>query len=495
MRPRQEFFRRHTEAGLTEIEWVAADPLLKAAGRVGAAVIVAAGPWLVSVVALALISVTMTPVLGYAAVEDLRLTVVYAFCIAPLAAGPVGAIAARQISAQIEMGETAPVAELFLSAALLSGMTAQVLALVVSLTLGIGPASILVGFVSLTVAAALLWTCFSVLAAMNSYTFLIAAFTGGMILSVACMTVVDIPTTEVLIWSFSAGISLCVALSMRHIQRRFACDYQTIVPTFRELLALLRRHAVLCAGVLFAICGIWVDKWVFWFSPSAARSTAGFLHSSGYDSVMFLAHLSAIPTYAGLLLFHRSDLVAAIEGFRKSLEDRATYGLLRRRIDQLERVSWSGIVTIACVQAGVTIGFVMMSPVIVDKFDFNFDQLLILRVGLIAVFFHSILFLFCTLLLVANRIRHFSLVQGGFLVSNLLLSVILQSMIGMSAYAMLASAILSAVICFRFAFMSIRAYDYQVFVTENEALYVPRYYVVAWLLMRWNVIKRSSLQT
>lgn len=474
MTSRQKALRRPLETGLAEVRWVAADPLLNAVGRVGAAVIVAAGPWLVSVVALALISVTMTPVLGHAAVEDLRLTVVYAFCIAPLAAGPVGAIAARRISARMEVGETRPIPELFLSAALVSGLTAQMLALAVSLVLGIGPASILVGFVCLTVAAALLWTCFAVLAAMGSYAFLIAAFTGGMVLSVVCVMVVDIPTTEILIWSFSAGISLCVALSMRHIQRRCACDYQTIVPTFRELLDLLRRHAVLCAGVLFAICGIWVDKWVFWFGPAAARSTAGFLHSSSYDSVMFLAHMSAIPTYAGLLLFHRSALVTVIDGFRASLEDRATHGLLRQRVDQMEEVAWRGIITIACVQASITIGLVMMSPVLVDMVDFSFDQLLVLRVGLVAVFFHSILFLFSTLLLVANRVRHFALVQGGFLVLNLFLSMILDVAIGMSAYAMLASAILSAAICFRFAFMSLRAYDYHLFVSENESLYMRR---------------------
>lgn len=467
--------RRHRlEAGLAELEWIAADPLLASAGRVGAAVIVAAGPWLVSVIALALISVTMTPVMGFAAVEDLRLTVVYAFCIAPLAAGPVGAIAARRISARIEMGETAPVPELFLAAALVSGLAAQLLALAVSLALGIGPASILVGFVCLTTAAALLWTCFAVLAAMGSYAFLIAAFTGGMVLSVVCVMVVDVPTTEILIWSFSAGISLCAALSMRHIQRRFACDHSSFTATFRELLALLRRHAVLCAGVLCAISGIWVDKWVFWLGASGVRSSAGFLHFSGYDSVMFLAHLSAISTYAGLLMFHRTDLVAAIERFRASLDARATHGLLRQRVDRLEEVAWSGIVTIAMVQASVTIGLVMMSPVLVDQLDLSFDQLLVLRVGLIAVFFHSVLFLFCTLLLVANRVRHFALVQGCFLVLNLILSVVIDATVGMSAYAMLASAILSAAICFPLAYMSLRAYDYHLFVGENESLYVQR---------------------
>ncbi|WP_207102529.1 exopolysaccharide Pel transporter PelG [Paracoccus shandongensis] len=456
-----------------DAEWLLADPLLASVRRFGAAIIVAAGPWLVSVVALAIISVTMTPVMGFAAVEDLRLTVVYAFCIAPLVAGPVGAVAARRISAAVDGGDTAGVPDLFLAAAALSGLVAQAVAVAVCLILGIGPAGVAAGFVFLTATAALLWTSFAVLAAVRSYGFLIAAFTGGMVLSVACalLAAVRAPTTEILIWSFAVGLSFCVALSIRFIQRRFPSDYGAFAQTVMDLLAQLRAGAVLCAGVLFAICGVWMDKWVFWFGPQGVRSAAGFLHSSPYDSVMFLAHLSVIPTYAALLVFHHGDLVAVIERFKAAIEARSTYGLIRARREDLEWVAWNGVGTIVSVQAAVTVGLVLMSPLLAKSLDFSFDQFLMLRVGLIGVFFHSVMFLCCALLLVANRARHFAIMQAAFLLLNLCISLVLHAVIGMSAYAFLASSLLAAAGAFYASYKALNAYDYDFFLGENDSLY------------------------
>lgn len=466
-------FHHRLRGPAADAEWLLSDPLLASVRRFGAAIIVAAGPWLVSVVALAIISVTMTPAMGFAAVEDLRLTVVYAFCIAPLVTGPVGAVAGRRIAAAVEEGNTDSVAELFLAAAALSGLVAQVIALAVCLILGIGPAGVAAGFVFLTAAAALLWTSFAVLAAVRSYGFLIAAFTGGMVLSVACalLAAVHAPTTEVLIWSFAAGVSLCVALSIRYIQRRFPSGYDRFAETFADLLRQIRASAVLCAGVLFAICGVWVDKWVFWFGPQGARSAAGFLHSSAYDSVMFLAHLSVIPTYAALLVFHHGDLVAVIERFKSAIQARSSYGLIRERLAELEGTAWTGILTIASVQAAVTIGLVLMSPLLAKALDFSFGQFLTLRVGLIGVFFHSVMFLCCALLLVANRIRHYAIMQGAFLVLNLCISLVLHAAIGMSAYAFLASSVLGAAGAFYAAYKALNAYDYDFFLGENDSLY------------------------
>lgn len=466
-------FRDRLSGPAMDAEWLMADPLLASVRRFGAAIIVAAGPWLVSVVALAIISVTMTPAMGFAAVEDLRLTVVYAFCIAPLVAGPVGAVAGRRISAAVEGGDTGSVAELFLAAAALSGLAAQAVALAVCLVLGIGPAGVAAGFVFLTAAAALLWTSFAVLAAVRSYGFLIAAFTGGMVLSVACalLAAVHAPTTEALIWSFAAGLSLCVALSIRWIQRLFPSGYERFADTVLDLLRQIRANAVLCAGVFFAICGVWVDKWVFWFGPQGTRSAAGFLHSSSYDSVMFLAHLSVIPTYAALLVFHHGDLVAAIERFKSAIQARATHALIRHRLDDLAGTAWSGVLTIASVQAAVTIGLVLMSPLLAKSLDFSFGQFLMLRVGLIGVFFHSLMFLCCALLLVANRNRHFAIMQGAFLALNLGISLVLHAAIGMSAYAFLASALLAAAGAFYAAFKALEAYDYDLFLGENDSLF------------------------
>ncbi|QQO43534.1 exopolysaccharide Pel transporter PelG [Paracoccus sp. MC1862] len=456
-----------------EFRWWLSDPLLKPVQRFAAAIIVAAGPWLVSVFALAIISVTMTPAMGLAAVEDFRLTVVYAFCIAPLATGPIGAIAARRVVVEVQAGNHARVPELFIAAGACSALVAQIIAVLACLLLGVRPIGVATGLVSLTAAAALLWTSFAILSAVSAYGFLIAALTGGMVFSVLCTLVAAsiTPTTEMLIWCFIAGVLFCVTLCLRHVQLHFPSRYDAFLPTAQGLLADLRGNAVLCAGVLFAICGVWIDKWTFWFGPHSVRSEAGLLHYSLYDSVMFLAHLSVIPSYAALLVFHHGDLVAATERFKAALAARATHGVIRARIDDLERTVWSGMFTIAFVQGAITAGLILMAPLMARFLDFSFNQFLMLRIALIGVCLHGVMFLCCAMLLVANRTRHFMLIQAGFLVLNLTMSLLFYAFVGISAYAFFISSLLGALAAFYCAYRAIHDYDYLTLLGENDSLY------------------------
>lgn len=159
--------------------WLFADPLLRPAWRFCVAVMVVAGPWLIVVLTLGLIAALMAPVLGRAGVEDLILTVVYAFCIAPLFAVPVGVIAARRVTIAIEAGAESTVTELYIVAAVFSGLATGAGALVICLLLGIHPIGHATAFVFSRKAPALLWTSFAVDAAIRANGVMIGAFGGG----------------------------------------------------------------------------------------------------------------------------------------------------------------------------------------------------------------------------------------------------------------------------------------------------------------------------
>jgi polysaccharide biosynthesis protein PelG len=455
------------------LRWYFGGPLLRPICAFVAAVVVSVGPWIVSVIALVIVSVTMQPVMGAAAVEDLRLTVIYALGLAPLIAGPVGTVAARLVRASLEERGGQLIPEIFLTAALVSGVVAQLLAVVASLALGIEPVGISLGLVFLSAAAALLWTSFAVLAALRQYGFLILAFSAGMGLSVACalMTTRAEPTVELLIWSFTAGIVFCVALMMSRIWAGHRMRDEDLVTAFCVLIGEIRLHWQLCLGILFAMCGVWVDKWVFWLGPEGMRSAAGFVHFSTYDSVMFVAHLSMIPSFAAMLLFQDGALDQAIERFRRVLRDRSTYALIAEAGRALQHTVWSHVFTIVFIQAACSAGLVMMAPVIANAMHFSFVQFDLLRVGTVAVFLQSLFYFSCSVLMICNRISLFYRVQILFFVTNLVTSIICMQVFGVSAYGVFFSSLLMAVISFAYAYTSLSRYDYLVFVGENDALY------------------------
>ena len=455
------------------VEWWLAGNLLGPIRHFTGAVIIAAGPWLVSVMALAIVSATMQPVLGFAAIEDVRLTVVYAFCIAPLAAGPIGAVAARLVSVEVEAGAIRQAPALFLAAALASALLAELMAVALVFGLGVAPPGVAAAFVVLTGAAALLWVSFAILTALKAYVLLIWTFTGGMMFALSCIMLatrrgVD---TEILVWCFTAGIALSVATAMIRVRRVATGSGGDLSHAIATLWQGCRRLRLLAIGVLCGIVAVWIDKWVFWLAPASVRSTAGFAHYSPYDSVMFVAHLSAIPTYAALFLFHDSKIRPAMEAFRARLQEGATRTRIRGTVDDLGQLIWSGLFSIVFLQAALTACMVLMAPAIAAVLAFGFDQFLTLRIGLIGVFFHSFFYLCCAVVLVCNRAQMFLLLQAGFLACNLIASPIFYLTAGMSAYAFFGSALIMGVIAFFVAYKALGDIDYLTFLGENDTFY------------------------
>ena len=82
-------------------DWWVQDPLLGPVWRAASGLVVAAGPWLIAIVTLVLVGSVAGQRFDAAQVEDLRLSVVYAFMLAPLIAAPVGVLTARSLGSVV----------------------------------------------------------------------------------------------------------------------------------------------------------------------------------------------------------------------------------------------------------------------------------------------------------------------------------------------------------------------------------------------------------
>ena len=458
------------------VDWWFAGDIIGPIRRFAGAMVVVAGPWLVSIAALALISLFMEPVMGRTAVEDLRLTVIYAFCVAPLTAGPLGAIAGRTLTEAAASHSGATPFGTYLAASALSTCIAIIAGSVVALALGISP-ELATAFVFLCGAASQLWISFSILTAIRRQGTLIAAFLAGMTGSLAAVLAMaqGTPSTPVLIWTFSAGILLCCCISGLRIRRDNGRADADLVQETRTLLAEIRQSRVMAIGVFLAICGIWVDKWIFWLGPDAVRSTAGFLHYPPYDSVMFIAHLTAVPAYTAFFLFHDGLLTCNMKAYRSRLVDGSTYRALKQaKADFVGRI-WGGVFTIVFFQAAFTASAVLIAPMLTAAFDLDFDQILILRTGLMAIFFHGVLSMNCAVMLLANRISLFCLMQAGLLLLNGGLTAAIYGFMGAGALGFFIAAGVTAVVSFVLAYRASTTLDFLIMVGENDALYrLPR---------------------
>lgn len=473
-RANTECTQRLTLSGV--FSWILGGILIRPLRTFGASIVIVAGPWLLSVVTLAIIGFGVEPVLGRAAVEDLRLTIIYALCVAPLIAGPIGALAARLIRRSVEEDDGRLVSEIFLTATISAGVITLASAASVSALLGISNIGIAMAFVFLSVATALLWTSLSALAALRLNTFLIVAFACGMVVAIltAFAAARSNLTVEMLIWCFTSGITFCVALALARIVEGRDSTSKGLVEAANEMKHEFIRHRFLALGILFAFCGVWVDKWVLWAGPNGVRSASGFLHFGTYDSVMFVAHLSIIPAFAAMHLLHDGEISRAIREFRDALNRRANFAMLRSSVEALSARVWSGVFAIVFVQATISATLVLIAPIVSDLMRFDFSQFLMLRVGLVAVFVHSIFYLSSAVLVVCGCHRLFAFVQFSFFTANFFFSTVFLTTIGPSVYGLFASSLIAALLSFLLAFRSLYRYDYLMLVGENDALYGER---------------------
>ena len=458
---------------LSALDWWLDGGALGPVRRFAGATVVAVGPWIVFVLTLAIISVNSAQVLGRAGLEDLRLTVTYAFCFAPLAAGPIG-LAAAELARRSKEGEfNIPVFDITRVALGLAGGASALLALVISLALGLAPAGAAISFVLLSAAAAMLWVCFAVLSALRLFRLLITAFLGGIFLSVGgTFAVVRLaPSVDLLLWCFAAGLIFCIAQTLNHLQYRFHRSPNRVRRAFDLLRHEIWRRRALGAGVTLALIGIWADKWAFWLSPDALRSPAGFLHFSSNDSVMFVAHLSMIPTFSNMLMLRERELSAAFKSVQRQMQDHSNHQTVRQSIAALAMAARTGGGKLLFVQATIAGMLVLAAPWIAKAMSFDFQQFLVLRIALVALFLYSTFYVAGLLMLMCGRIRHFLLVQLVFVISNAAFSIIFINQSGFTAYPLFLSSLISAILAWPLAFKSISKYDFLYLLGENESLY------------------------
>lgn len=456
------------------VGWLFDGPLLRPIVAIAAAAIVPVGPWLVSVLALSVISLTLSPVLGRAGIEDLRLAVVYAFGISLIATAPVAALAARLARRAAEERAGRLVAEIYTMAQIIAGLASQAFALVVVLGFGIPSLRLAVAFVVLTAAASLLWTSFAVLSALRRTWGVVGAFLLGTVIAIACalLTTIGTPTVEILLWCFALGLAISHHLMYSAVVDGTRLTAAGLAEAARQIWNEIVRNRVLFLGTLCAITAVWADKVIFWFSPDGMAARSGLFHFAPYDSAMFLAHLSMIPTLAAWYLFQQGSLEPQVQRFWRLIGARPTYPALAAATTRLQELVWRNIFGILFVQAVCSIVLILLAPQIARSLAMRFDQIELIQIGTVAVLLQSLYFLCSAVIMVCNRTRTFFQLNLAFLTLTLTLGVGGYWLSGVTAYPVFLASLVSAALSFVLAYRALSDFLFTIFVRENDGLYV-----------------------
>jgi len=190
------------------------------------------------------------------------------------------------------------------------------------------------------------------------------------------------------------------------------------IAAFKELIAGHSTYKYLALGALLGTAGIWVDKWVFWFSSEGQTVEGGLIHAPLYDSAMFIASLVIIPALAQFVVMLETEFFERYRAYYGSVQDHGTIEQIEARRQSLEGFSFESLTLITVSQLALAAVLALSAPAIVEVLNLQYRQISILRFGALGSVFLFVFIAATSLVVFFDRRRVYCALQGLFLVLN-----------------------------------------------------------------------------
>ena len=399
------------------------DSITSVLSSVGHAAVIAAGPWLFTIFALATITMTSEPVAGLSTLANFRVVIIYAFASSLVLTAPITIVATRRVADALWQKKPQDVRSL------LFGSFALALPVVM---FGIGaltiyfelPTGLAIALLAASSLVALIWIVLSFCGAVRDYNGVTLSFLLGLLISLLLTITAAIAgfLAAGMVWGFVAGLSVTF-FGMTH--RVLTTFPQPMVSPLAGVLGIIEgvaRYWHLALGALLGTTAVWIDKWLFWFSPAGEITQGGLVHAPAYDSAMFIASLVIIPSLAAFVIKLETDFFDRYQQYYATISSHGTLGQIEQARGRLARYTLDNLALISVAQAGICAILVLTAPLIIDALGLQFQQIAILRYGALGAVFQFI-FIACTsMLLFFDRRRLYLGLQVLFLTLNVLLT-------------------------------------------------------------------------
>jgi polysaccharide biosynthesis protein PelG len=394
------------------------ETMVGTASSLGHGMIVAAGPWIFTVVSLALIhrgtSALLTSSDGY----DFRSFIMYAFAISLVATAPVVNVSVRLTSNDIYRRTFTMVRSRYLAALTASCLASAALAIAVhTLLFSLSPPDLLIA-VGSTVVVSMVWPTLAFCGAVRDYKGITAGFAAGMLISIVgtIWAARHALGMQFMIVMYLCGLSIIFFVLASRILLTFPDQTGSLGAQLAELGDGLQEHWMLAAGSLLSIAAVWADKWIMWFGPAQVRLSNGLVSAPSYDGAMFLAYLVMIPALGMFVTAIETSFFDNSRRLLDSIEGKAPLGRLERLAGALEKQTYRTIREVLITLGALCVLAILLSPSAVSWIGLRYEQLGVLRLGILAAFF-QFMFLACSsIVLFLDRQAAFLALQLSFFV-------------------------------------------------------------------------------
>jgi uncharacterized membrane protein len=320
--------------------------------------VISSGPWVLSIIGVLGIGILSVGRVPPTEVRQFLVTVTYVMAGSLIVTGGLQLMFARFIADCLYRRAEDRVLPNLLGALTVTALGTAALSIPLLFALA-GPASVrgltVLAFVVLSAS----WIGVVLLSSLRDYQGVVSGFLLGYLISVGGALALRPLGLPGLLAGFVVGqIALLLAM-VALVARRFPS--RTIVAF--EFLDRRRAYLSLAATGFLYNLGIWIDKLIFWFTPSTSEAVLGPLRVSViYDIPIFLAYLSIVPGMAVFLVRVETAFAEEYDGFFAAVRGGETLADIRGRRDRLTLAVKRGIVDIFKVQGTTVLILLVAAP-------------------------------------------------------------------------------------------------------------------------------------
>lgn len=425
-----------------------------------------AGPWLFTVVALALTTYLYG---GSDAAElmNFRGIIVYNFSFSLALSAPVYFIITRYLADMIHVKNVTTVPTVMLES--------MILVFLFNLLVGIFfygfyfnlPIEVrLAGFANLFLIAGV-WLLSVYLIALKDFSAVTWSFIIGMAIAVLGAHALRQYGAAGMVAGYDIGLSIIVFM----LAGRIFAEYPYHLTTEFALKPFWKKYWELALGGFCYNAALWVDKWIMWFAPESVKLDSGMRFFPDYDSAMFMAAMTIMPSIALFVFSIETNFFHHYRRFYGNILAHASLRRIRQFHSKIIEAIIDGARSILVIQGVLAFLFILLAVKIFEYLHMGYMQPGMFRLGVLGSFF-QVLVLFATIILSYFDCRRANMkIFMFYLVANIILTLIFMQM-GPEFYGygfFLASALTFAVAAV-VLMNHVRKLPYHAFITNNNSV-------------------------
>ncbi|MFH1416560.1 MAG: exopolysaccharide Pel transporter PelG [Elusimicrobiota bacterium] len=350
--------------------------------------LISAGPWLLSVLTLFLLTMLAPARLGGSGIVFFRAGIIYIYAFSLVVVGAFYLSLSRYMADRIYIGDDRSLIPIYNSALLIVVVFQFCTGWLLVMSLGTA-FMIKLLMVMIYVVVSGIWLAMIFLTALRDYKSISTAYIRGGVLTVILSVLLGrfFGLAGYFLGYLAGHMFIFISLSFR-IMIEF--DTQSLIEWgFWEYM--LKNPALVMIGVIYN-AAVWVDKFIMWHAEGSFAVAGVMKIHPFYDSTVFLAYLTMVPALSLFLIRVETDFYRKYSAYYHMVLNRGTFRDIAEAKGEMSRSLKNSINILIVYQGMFSLLMIILAEKLIPLVRMSITQVPLFRITVLGAFLHSLIF-------------------------------------------------------------------------------------------------------